>query len=181
MPNGERRRSGESRQRGSAVLVKAAGTFPDGVEVMITKRATDAEIARSLYRQPHKAQLDLETQLVGGVLDYLAVIGCLAFRRNVGAREWLDASGRVKLVRFNDAGMSDVWAIGPGGIHIEVECKRQRVGPRGSLTAEQQAWLNDVSEAGGIAMSVTSLEELAERLRSEFVKRGLPWKRSWML
>lgn len=148
---------------------------------MKTRTATPAEIDRALYGKAGR-RLDLETQLLHSVLDYFGVIGFLAFRRNVGAREWIDAKGERRLVRFGEAGQADVWAIGPGGLHIEVELKEPHAaGKKGEPREDQSAWLADVRRAGGIALCVRSLEELAERLKDEFRRRGLAWRNSWSL
>ncbi len=139
--------------------------------------ATQAELQRALYAKVGKRYTDLETQLVYSVIDYLGVLGFPVFRRNVGALKWLDRNGKSRLTRFNEPGQSDVWAIGPSGLHIEIEVKKQGEVPR----ANQAAWLSDVARAGGIALCVTSLDELAKALKREFEKRELRWLSSWDL
>ena len=147
---------------------------------MTSKPATPAELNRALYGKAGR-KLDLEMQLLRSVMDYLGMIGFLAFRRNVGAREWIDSAGKRRLVKFGEAGQADVWAIGPGGLHIEIELKKPHAGKRSEPNDEQRAWLEDVRRAGAIGLCVTSLEELSQRLREEFEKRGLGWRRSWSL
>jgi len=144
---------------------------------MKSKPATTGEIQAALYRNPGKRNLDIETQLVTSVLDYLAVIGIRAFRRNVGAREYLDERGRARLVRFGQAGQADVWGVGPTGVHIEIELKREGKHP----SSEQLAWLDTMRRKGSIAFWCDSLRSCMEQLREEYQKRHWPWKDSWDL
>jgi hypothetical protein len=149
---------------------------------MKRQRATAVEIERSLYGRIGKSNYDGETQLMKSVLEYLRlVIGIPAFRRNVGTREYLDEQGKVRLVQFNEAGMSDIWAIVSGsGVHVEIELKIGH-GARAQPTETQRAWLDGVRAAGGIALAVTSLDQLARELEAEFAKRGWRWKAGWRL
>jgi hypothetical protein len=142
---------------------------------MLRLKPTSIDIQRAIYRTTSRA--NLETQLVQSVLDYLGVLGFKAYRRNVGASERLNAEGRRRLVKYGEPGQADVWAIGPDGLHIEVEVKVPGKTPR----ANQEAWLEDCEKAGAIALCVSSLSELSEKLRDEFQKRRLIWKRNWTL
>jgi hypothetical protein len=149
---------------------------------MKRQRATAVEIERSLYGRIGKLRYDGETQLMKSVLEYLRlVIGIPAFRRNVGTREYLDEQGKVRLVQFNEAGMSDIWAIVSGsGVHVEIELKIGH-GARAQPTETQRAWLEEMRQAGAIALCVTSLDQLVRELEAEFVKRGWTWKAGWRL
>ncbi len=139
---------------------------------------TPAELQRALFGKVGKRYLDLETQLVYSVIEYLSlVLGLRAFRRNVGAREWIDGNGKTRIVKFGEPGQSDVWAIGPDGLHIEIELKRPGEVPR----PNQEAWLNEVQKAGGIALAATTLPECAEKLKQEFERKGIRWQSGWDL
>jgi hypothetical protein len=149
---------------------------------MTVQKATPVEIERALYRNPGKRNYDGETQLVRSILDYLStVVGIPAFRRNVGAAEYADSGRKRRVVRFGEPGQADIWFLAPGGLHGEIEAKKRHLGERSRPAPLQQAWLEDMQKAGAIALTVTSLEELAQQLESEFTLRGLAWPASWRL
>jgi hypothetical protein len=57
-------------------------------------------------------------------------------------------------------GVADVLGVLPGGRFLAIECK----GPRGRLTAEQAAFLENVVKAGGVALVVKDAKELEREL-----------------
>jgi hypothetical protein len=68
------------------------------------------------------------------------------------------AGGKRRFVRFNGAkGCSDILGILPGGRFMAVECKL----PGNRPTADQQAFLDAVRTAGGLAVVVHDVAELA--------------------
>jgi hypothetical protein len=144
-------------------------------------KPTAAEIHRALYRSPGRRNWNGETQLVKSIQAYLRMIGCPSFRRNVGALEVADSGGKRRMVRFGSPGQADLWFIAPGGVHGEIEAKQPGLGKRSSPTPIQQDWLDAMRKAGAIALTVTSLDELAERLEIEFRVRGLAWPKDWRI
>jgi hypothetical protein len=144
-------------------------------------KPTTAEIHRALYGSAGKGNWNGETQLVKSIQAYLRLIGCPSFRRNVGALEVADAGGKRRMVRFASPGQADLWFIAPGGVHGEIEAKQPGLGKRSEPTPQQQEWLDAMRKAGAIALTVTSLEELAERLEIEFRVRGLVWREDWRI
>lgn len=98
-----------------------------------------------------------EQDIQRAVLQYLRVIRrwpCV--RINSGA---VKVGGR--LVRFNDlTGVSDVLCVLPGGRMGSLEVKRPGCKP----TADQEAWLALVREAGGLALVVTGVQDLIDQL-----------------
>jgi hypothetical protein len=80
---------------------------------------------------------------------------------------WCVNSGALKterghLVRFGAKGMSDIYAIGPGGISIWIECKRPK---GGVVSAAQKEFLDCINRNGGIGIVVNSIESLEQLLR----------------
>jgi hypothetical protein len=99
-----------------------------------------------------------ETDVVRAVLTYLRVV------RRWPA--WRNNSGAVRLgkrfIRFGEVGSADVLAvIPPAGRLLAVEAKAG--GNR--TTPAQAAWLQLVTDAGGLALVVRSVDDLAEQLR----------------
>ena len=118
-----------------------------------------------------------EKDIQDAILDYLNhVLGLRAWRRNVGATI-SQYKGKKRLIRFNTKGMSDIWFIGPNGIHGECEVKQ--VGE--SLTEAQSLFQTEVIRAGGIAFVAHSLKECASELETAYVQRYWEFKPSWRI
>ena len=103
-----------------------------------------------------------EVHIQRAVLQYLRMVRrwpCV--RVNCGA-VCVMQGGRKRLLRFNDlAGVSDVLAIlPPEGRLASIEVKR----PGNKPTADQLAWLDQVRQAGGLALVVTSVQDLVDQL-----------------
>lgn len=96
-----------------------------------------------------------ESSLVHAVLDLLAAWRIPAWRRNTGAVK-IDK----RFIRYGQAGMADIWAIGPGGRHIEIELKA----PGKKPNAAQLAWLDLLSETGAICLWGDDIDELRNEL-----------------
>lgn len=141
-------------------------------------KPTQAEIEKALYKTAGKRNYDGETQLVKSIQAYLGqVIRIPCFRRNVGAAVYEDKDGRRRLVKFGTSGQVDLWAIGPHGIHIEIEAKL----PGNKPTALQEEFLELMRKQGAIAIWCDSLEGLADALECEYGSRGFHWEPSWRL
>jgi hypothetical protein len=98
-----------------------------------------------------------ETDIVRACLAYLRARGVFAFRVNSGAVAG-EHKGKRRFVRFNGAkGCSDILGVLPGGRFLAVEAKR----PGNRPTADQAAFLAAVSAAGGLALVVHDVAELA--------------------
>lgn len=116
-----------------------------------------------------------ERDIQKSILDWLnLVVGIKAYRRNTGAT-LSTYKGKNRLIRYNQAGMSDIWAIGPNGVHIEIEVKR----PSKLLTEPQAEWLTDSRNAGAIAFFTSSLDDTAVCLRRAYLERSWPWNANW--
>ncbi|MCZ2414408.1 MAG: hypothetical protein LC136_09170 [Burkholderiales bacterium] len=104
-----------------------------------------------------------ETALVRQCLEVLRLYRVTAWRMNVGAVKATYA-GRDRFVRFGVPGMSDIIGLmRPSGRLVAIECK---VGRRRE-TPEQAAFQRDVRQAGGLAWTIRSVDELVERLKQE--------------
>jgi hypothetical protein len=99
-----------------------------------------------------------EAEVVRNVMEYLSLKGIPSFRMNSGAYRTENGG----FVRFGAKGMSDIYAIGPGGRSVWIECKR----PRGGVVSPyQRAFIDCVNRHGGVAVIVTSLESLEIQLK----------------
>jgi hypothetical protein len=63
-------------------------------------------------------------------------------------------------------GVSDILGVLPGGRALAVEVKR----PGGKPTPSQADFLREVSQAGGLALVITSVEEIRAALEEAGVK-----------
>ncbi len=93
-----------------------------------------------------------ESELVSVCLRWLRMSRIFAWRNNTGVL--LDRTGRPVL--FGLKGSSDILGVlPPNGRMFGVECKVNR-----PVTVEQQAFLDEINHAGGLAVVVRSLNEL---------------------
>ena len=99
-----------------------------------------------------------ESDVINSVTQWLSASRIPNWRINSGALK--NKQGR--LVRFGAKGMADIFAIGPDGQAIWIECKRPR---GGSLSAAQKEFLDCINRRGGIGIVVTSVESLEEQLK----------------
>lgn len=102
-----------------------------------------------------------EQHIQGACLHYLALIGAFAWRQNSGAMARTDATtGKRYYTRFNGApGCSDIIGVYRGRF-LAVEVKQPGQRP----TVEQQVFLDSVRTCGGIALVVTSVDDLQQQL-----------------
>jgi hypothetical protein len=99
-----------------------------------------------------------ESYVLAACLQYLQFHRIFAWRQNQGGIPL--ANGRFR--RFNGMpGQSDIIGCLPDGRFLACEVKR----PGGKMTTEQEDFHQRVSEAGGVAMCVSSLDELEGALR----------------
>lgn len=107
-----------------------------------------------------------ESDIVKGCLDLLALKKIFAFRiNNTGI---YDPARKCFRTFHGKKGVSDILGIAKNGTKIvskgcfiAVECKM----PKGKLTETQDEFQEEVVEAGGIALTAHSVDELAEDLK----------------
>ncbi len=114
----------------------------------------------------------LESEILHQCMDFLALHKHIfAWRNNSGAFSG-EHKGRRRFVRFGIRGMADI--IGVVGQHrmfchsgkmIAIECKR----PGEKLSADQEAFRDNVTARGGLYIVAHSVGELQAALRSEGV------------
>jgi hypothetical protein len=112
-----------------------------------------------------------EQDTVRACLQLLQLRGIFAWRNNSGAF----VLGRARNRRFFRAGTpggSDILGVLPGGRFLAVEVKR----PRGMPTPRQQMFLAAVEAAGGVAVVIRDVGELAALLNGpgDFPKPRAP-------
>jgi len=95
---------------------------------------------------------------MNAVTRWLALKKIPHWRMNSGALK----TRRGSLVRFGAAGMPDIYAIGPDGVSVWIECKRPE---GGALSAAQKEFLDCVNRNGGIGIVVNSVESLELQLK----------------
>ena len=88
------------------------------------------------------------------------------WRQNTGASAYT-FKGKKRFVRFGIPGQSDLVGLTGGGRFLAVEVKSAK----GKLTEHQAEYLNMVRKYGGIALCVSSLEELQDQLQEELNER----------
>ncbi len=106
----------------------------------------------------------LEAAVLRACLDYLQLRRILCWRSNNAAVRRKDRAGREWYQFSGLRGVPDILGVLPGGRLLAVECKR----PGGKPTPEQDAFLQAVRAAGGLALLVDDVRQLAEALE------GLP-------
>lgn len=112
-----------------------------------------AMAADTKSRTPRKPSAEHAIQ--SAILDYLALRGILAWRINSGMVK-TEAGGMVRLA---PAGFSDIAGI-YNGRFLAIEVKQ----PGKKPTAVQQAFLDAVTAAGGVAFVAHSLDDVMDRL-----------------
>lgn len=82
-----------------------------------------------------------ESDMLKAFRLYLECRGCLVFRRNTGKIRIPVPGGKDRLFVASEPGQSDLWAIMPNGIHLEVEVKR----PGGWPSKAQIEWMRMIN------------------------------------
>lgn len=113
---------------------------------------------------PRKLPVPLEKDIQKQILQYLALTKILIWRTNSGGARLPAGGGKTQYVRFNTAeGCSDLTGILPDGRFLAIEVKR----PGEKPTELQQGFLDKVTTQGGLALVVSSVEELRLCLKGE--------------
>lgn len=101
-----------------------------------------------------------ESSIQKAVLDYLALRKIYAFRVNTQGVPLHDGSGKYRPAP--QKGVADILAIlKPSGRWLAVECKR----PGAKLTDDQEEFLCNIHENGGVTVVAKSLEDIELALR----------------
>ena len=105
-----------------------------------------------------------ETDLVRQCLELLQLRGIPAYRQNQGGMT-AEYKGKARFIKFAGAkGISDIIGIvPPNGRYLAVECKM----PGNKPTEDQTLFLDKIKSCGGLAVVVTSIQELNDFLDKE--------------
>ena len=104
-----------------------------------------------------KEKIPLESEVVKAILKWLKAAGYVFVYKTHGSA-------------YQAAGLPDIVVIDHNGRFVGLECKRSDAG---KLTALQAVTLNRITQAGGYAAVVTSVDEVQEALeRSELGYRS---------
>lgn len=118
-----------------------------------------------------------ESEIQKACIDWLNTIpGVKVWRQNTGAFA-MPATERHqrRFLRFSQKGAADISGIGPEGVRIEIEVKRQGNKP----TPAQWEWLEMIDAGGGIAFCADSLRDCCLALMLAFDKKRWPWNKNW--
>lgn len=101
-----------------------------------------------------------ETQLVRACIDYLLIRGHFVWRNNSGvtATQYTNKLGNTskRIWRAGKVGSSDILGVAKNGKFIAIECKVGKNKP----SEAQNDFLQQITERGGIARVIYTLEEL---------------------
>jgi hypothetical protein len=104
-----------------------------------------------------------EQDIVNSIVYYIQLLGGVATRINSGMKIVEGANGRTHAFKGAPAGTADIIAC-MGGKYWAIECKR----PGERQSDKQQAFLDSVIEADGIAMVAYSVDDV----RAELLRQG---------
>jgi len=103
-----------------------------------------------------------EQQLKKQIVEYLNLTGkVFCFPTNTGTFFFTNKQGKTRVFKSGVKGMPDILGIISGGLFLTIEVKIGYNKP----TPEQKEFLDKIRSMGGIAMWVTSLDEVIENLK----------------
>ena len=122
-----------------------------------------------IFNNQYKPDLSLlnikmsERQLTHSIIEYLNYQGFYVWRENTGAMTMNNKDGSTRFVRFGEKGMSDIVGLRhKDGKFIAIEVKLPTTAKR--VTPAQESFLEMVKEHNGIALVVTSIDDLKQKL-----------------
>lgn len=102
-----------------------------------------------------------EKQLCNSIIEFLNYQGAYCWRENAGMLKQ-ETKGKTRMVRLGFAGKSDILGVYKGRF-FALEVKKPETRKR--VTEAQNAFLQTITQHGGIAGVVTSPEEALEIVR----------------
>ncbi len=104
-----------------------------------------------------------ERQLTHSIIEYLNYQGFYVWRENTGAMTMENKNGSKRYVRFGEKGMSDIVGLRrEDGKFVAIEVKLPTTVKR--VTPAQESFLEMIRHHNGIALVVTSIEDLEQKL-----------------
>ena len=110
-----------------------------------------------------------EKQIEEAILDYLQRSGIFCWKNPTGATKHVDKYGRERWMRYGKKGSSDIIGLLPGGRFLAIEVKSKS----GILSPEQEEFLQQVNEKGGVGIVARSVDEVIEDFRALDIERQL--------
>jgi hypothetical protein len=119
-------------------------------------------------RKPRRARSvagQTANELTRAILQYLEMIGVVAWRNNTGAfrgnYETIDGAIHQRFFKFGARGSGDILAIvPPRGQFVSIEVK---VG-RDVLRASQDEWIERIEKVGGVGVVAHSLQDVIDAM-----------------
>lgn len=115
---------------------------------------------------------EFERDVQASIVANLAAIGIRLHRRNVGAREWVDKTGKKRLTKYAAKGQADLygWVVG-NSRHVEIEVKRHGERP----TPKQLEWLWGCHRDGAIAFWADGVDVAIKVARAVLAGGVIVW------
>lgn len=100
-----------------------------------------------------------ESDIVAGILDYLAWKRIFHYRNNVGGMT-AESHGRKRYVKFGVAGAPDIIAV-IEGVYVGIECKTSK----GTQSTYQREFRNGLTNTGkGVYLLIKSVDQGIEAI-----------------
>jgi hypothetical protein len=104
-----------------------------------------------------------ENMVKNACLQYLNVLGIMAWSNNTGAVKYRNGAGADRFLRFGYKGSADIIGCMPDGRFLAVECKTEK----GRVSESQREFLAGIKKSGGVAVVARCVEDVAEVLQAE--------------
>jgi len=134
------------------------------------RRIKETYLRNSDFHMKSKQNIP-ESSVQKSILDYLKLHRDVAFiyRSNSGAGLFTNTvGGTSRFVRFGFKGLSDITGMMKGGRALYIEVKSTT----GKRNDEQDLFIKQVNDAGGIAFVARSIDDVRERLVKETNQKG---------
>jgi Holliday junction resolvase len=101
-----------------------------------------------------------ENDIVQAIIQYITMLGGIAIRINSGTRLIQNSDGSTRIFRGAPKGTADILGV-LNGIPLAIECKDRR----GKTTPEQEQFLQEWREAGGLGIVARSIDDVEAALK----------------
>lgn len=108
-----------------------------------------------------------EKQIQNEIMRWLATLHDVGrfFEADVGLAKYEDARGRRRAVQFGTKGQGDIWGIVNGGLHVEIEVKKED----GRQSKAQKNFERMIVRFGGLYILARSVDDV----RQAFIERDV--------
>ena len=108
-----------------------------------------------------KNMVEHERDIQRAILDYLSLKRIVAFRINSGAMK-VGSAGNERYMRLAPRGTPDILGYTKDGHFLAIEVKRKG----GTVSTEQQEFIDGVNRAGGIGLVAYSLDDVIKEFNA---------------